>query len=911
MKRSLIILVAACALASPIRADDLEKHFAAPPAGCRPWVYWRWHWSYAELITKEGITADLEAMAAQGLGGVNLDTVGKVTPGKQAALYMSDDWLALIAHARTEATRLGLEFCIHNGDGWANSGGPWITPDNAMKELTFTATKATGPQHGSFKLPEPESHLGFYRDIAVLAFEATKTNAIPAGVINLTALMDRSGTLSWDVPAGEWSVLRIGYTATGKLNAVPSDAGSGLECDKLSPQGIEAHWRGIAPLLRVLTKNGTKLPPYIGVDSWECGAQNWTERLPEEFKARTGYDITPWLPVLAGHSAAAGGLAPRFSEDFGEQLTGMNRRNYMGRFRSLAHAEGFQTQCEAIPEAADIPMGEFWAVSQPETVHGPEATFFKDDPLRVIAVSNDVPPLGRGCGRNIIATEALTSRMQNWERAPSALKSGIDWSLCAGNNKTVFHLYAIQPDTNRKPGYMEHGTGVNRNLTWWPQAHAWFSYITRCQFMLRQGVHVSDVCFAENNFEAFRDRIFQEEFPAKFRYDVCPWEDLIERMSAKDGLAVLPEGQAYRLIVLPNRGDIHVAALRKLKELVAQGVAVLGPRPIRARGLADYPRCDAEVQALANELWGDQPGARGEHAFGKGKVFWGMTPVEALAALGVPRDFHCAPGSPASPGMDWIHRRTPDADIYFVVNRADHEVTTDAFFRITGKTPELWDPDSAIITRPLIHEEQNGMTRVPLTLEPYGSLFVVFRKTSAPAAQPQFVSSEPVLSITGPWQVRFLNGMGAPAQTTFEQLQSWTGHADPNIKWYSGSAVYSCDFPIPENLLATKPRLLLDLGDVRELADVKLNGRTLATLWKPNYRVEITAAAKSGVNHLEITVANTWLNRFVGDLGLPPNQRVTSMGIACSAYTKDTPLRPSGLLGPVTLRTMAEMTGKP
>ncbi len=934
--------------AKPLAATtDLETGFRKPTLATAPWVYWRWPGNVSGPITNEMITADLEAMKAQGIGGVMIDNVGPI----QGAPYLSEAYLALIRHARIETLRLGIGFYVHNCAGWATSGGPWITAENSMKQLCFARVVITGPQSCTTKLPEPASNLGFYRDIAVLAVPTSNPAAKP---LNLSLMLDSSGTLRWDVPAGEWSVLRIGYTTTGSKNSVGDPAGTGLESDKLSAQGIEAHFIGIAPLLRAIATDDTNHKSYIGADSWECGPQNWTESIPAEFKARMGYDIIPWMPYLVGQAGSATEQGSRFTEDLVDLMQDMNRRNYIGRMTSLAHEQGMLTECESSPEAADVPMGEFWAVSQPETVYGPFPTFFKDDPLRSIAICNNVAPLARGTGHNVIAQETLTSRSQNWERTPSALKSGIDWALCGGYNKMVFHLYAIQADTERKPGYMEHGTAVNRNLTWWNQAHAWFNYIAHCQYMLRQGVHVSDVCYIGESDagESWRDGRFQEEFPAKYRYDVVLPDGLTTRMKVKDGHVVTPEGASYRLIVLPNRTDISLTVMRRVRELVSQGAVVLGSKPVRARGLADHPSSDIEVQKIAKQLWGESSTPKGIHKLGKGRVLWGMSVTEALASIGVARDFRCEPLDTAGPGIDWVHRRTGGADIYFVVNRAGHTVNLDAFFRVTGKTPELWNPDSTEIEQSALYEVKNGETRLPLRINPYESLFVVFRKKSGGhfidaqrvgarraefgltasdvVATPEGASlvttgqagryqlttasgskliaevpkpAEPI-HINGPWSVSFINGLGAPSATTFNHLISWTEHDDKAIKLYSGSAVYSCDFNLPKNWASAGSVAVLDLGDLRELADVTLDGQSLATLWRPPFRVDISKAVKTGSNHLKVLVVNTWLNRYVGDRGLPPEQRVTVEGPACSAYTAATPLPQSGLLGPVVISSV-------
>ena len=563
----------------------------------------------------------------------------------------------------------------------------------------------------------------------------------------------------------------------------------------------------------------------------------------------------------------------------------------------------------------------------------------------MIGVPNDVPALSRGAGRNITGEESLTSRTQNWERTLFARKADVDWAYCLGVNKIIFHLWCFQPDSQVKPSYCEHGTGINRNLTWWDQAHGFISYMTRCQYLLRQGVHVSDVDFVERKEGEFVHNIFQEEFPAKYRYDITHWEGVVTRMSVQNGMIVTPEGYAYSLLVLPSGDSISVPAMRKIKELVEAGANVLGQPRGRERGYADHANADAEIASISHELWGDNPGPQGQQTVGKGRIFWGETVDQVLAALDVRPDFHCNI-DPGGPGIDWNHRRAGNSDIYFVVNRAPLAVAFDAFFRVTGKAPELWDPDSGRKTRTLLYEEANGETRVPLRLAPFESTFVIFRSppaghfiavdSSTPGGAPLSagdvalseqgavlrpgqpgdyqltdttgrkttvqVSSPPSgIDLPGPWQVRFA-GQGAPDLVTFDKLTAWTDNANERIKYYSGPATYSCHFTMPASGVSGSPRWTLDLGDVRDLADVKVNGRMLGTVWREPFQVDVSSAVRPGDNLLEVTVVDSWLNRYLGDLNLPPKLRICTIGLhSTEAYTADFPLPVSGLLGPVKL----------
>ncbi len=927
------------AVASP-PATTLDEGFEHPSQTYGPWVFWRWPWAEAHLINNKNITDELEAMSEQGLGGVRCDTIGSPAPGKQPALYMSKAWLDLIAHARSESSRLGIQFFIDDCDGWATSGGPWITPETSMKELTFSRIQIVGPQTYQQNLPEPPSKLSFYRDIAVLAFPSADDTS-PNKVLNVTRFMDTHGKLSWDVPAGKWIMLRVGFTTTGATNNPASPAGHGLECDKMGKIGVEAHLRGISPLTKTLTTNGTGRP-LIGMDSWECGQQNWTDTLPVVFRERYGYDIIPWLPALLKQ-----GNAPnqgRVEEDFDELRTWMEQHNYLAHFTELAHQAGLVVASQSIPEFSDYPEGEFWAVSRRELEVGPSPAIFKDDPLRVIAVPNDVPALSRGAGKNITGEEALTSRTQNWERTLFARKADVDWAYCLGANKIIFHLWCFQPDSNVKPTYCEHGTAINRNLTWWSQAHSFITYLTRCQYLLRQGIHVSDVDFVERREDEFIKNVFQEDFPAKYRYDITHWDGVIARMSARHGMVVTPEGYSYSLLVLPPGDNISLTAMRKIEELAKGGANILGQPRVRERGFADHAKADAEIQSISRELWGENPGSRGQRSVGQGQVFWGFPVDQVLSALKMTPDFHCSSAS-SSPDVDWNHRRCDGTDIYFVVNRAPKAVIFDAFFRASGKAPELWNPDTGERVRSLLYDDANGETRVRLRLPPFGSTFVIFRRPSsahfisadsplpgiAPITANDISSSShgavlvahspgtysltdnsgkiltlkvkahpAEIPLEEPWKVAFSSPL---ISTTMNRLASWTENSDDRIKFYSGTATYTCHFLIPDGTDLTTVHWTLDLGDVHDMADVEVNKQLLATLWQPPFQTDVSSVLRTGDNKLQVTVVNSWLNRYLGDLHLPPALRTCTIGLSgTEAYTSDFPLPPSGILGPVVLR---------
>jgi hypothetical protein len=342
------------------------------------------------------------------------------------------------------------------------------------------------------------------------------------------------------------------------------------------------------------------------------------------------------------------------------------------------------------------------------------------------------------------------------------------------------------------------------------------------------------------------------------------------------------------LLVLPDRTVISLPVLRKLKEFADAGATILGPRPISASGLKDFPASDAEVKQLADELWG------------AGRVVVGKTAREVLASQKVKPDFESEIEGDLKPEINFIHRKDGDTDIYFVASRSTNAVTLNCAFRVADKAPELWDAVGGAHRFAAAYTQAEGLTKLPLTLGPCGSQFVVFR---APAREHPATSTRndpefrTLAELTGPWTVAFDPKWGGPKSAEFNSLTSWTTSNEPGIKYYSGTAVYQKDFEAPS--FPANQSIALDLGTVRELAEVKVNGQSCGIVWAPPFRVDISRALKPGVNHLEVEVVNFWPNRIIGDQSLPEAQRFTRTNIRL--LTAKTPLMPSGLFGPVRL----------
>jgi hypothetical protein len=740
-------------------------------------------------------------------------------------------------------------------------------------------------------------------------YESTRTPAVPAAsaispddLVDLSSKMAKDGSLDWDVPAGRWTILRMGYSLTGAKNRPAPPTGSGYEVDKLSRKDVESYFHGyIDPIAKEVGPLFGKSLRYVTMDSWEAENQNWTEEMISEFHRRRGYDPTPYLPVLAGRVVGSAELSDRFLWDFRRNLADMFADNHYGTMAELLRQKGLGIYAEASGVSMDImedtllnkskveiPMGEFWV----HALH-PELQYYVD--VRGAASAS------HAYGKRLVGTESFTG---GGYEAPATLKNIGDYWMAQGVNRFMFHTSAEQP-LDTKPGNTMVGTHLNRNITWAEQAKPYMTYLARSFYLLQQGLFVADIAYllpeGVPSSQSFWGSGLQPVMPEGYDYDCINTDVLLHRASVSaDGRMVLPDGMSYRVLVLPQLDRMTPATLRKVRELAAGGVTVVGPRALRSPSLAGYPAADTEVQALAADVWGDLDGVmRNKRYFGKGLVFWGLPLAQVLPAVGIVKDFE------ASRSLDsdypWIHRRDGDTDIYFVANHTDRARDLEARFRVSGKEAELWHADTGAI-EPASYAIADGRTIVPLHLAERESVFVIFRH---PTTQLSRTLPRPtdatLLTVGGSWDVSFPAGGGAPAAITLAGLASWTANADSGVKYFSGTATYTKTITEPASWVGTGSRILLDLGSVKDLAEVSVNGQSFPVLWKPPYRVDVTTALKPGANRLEVKVTNEWTNRQIGDRQGPPEKRVLTSDPVAAFGRRVAVITDAGLLGPVTL----------
>jgi hypothetical protein len=612
------------------------------------------------------------------------------------------------------------------------------------------------------------------------------------------------------------------------------------------------------------------------------------------------------MPVLAGKLVTDAETTRRFLEDYRRTVQALVSESYYGVMQEVSRSKGLRYLAESAASSVtiarpldyltrvDIPAGEAWS-------HG---NFMSDG--NISGGLRDAVSASHMLGKPATPVEVFTSNRGDWNMSPRFLKAFGDKILATGANQLVFHCYIHQPTTDLAPGWtMNHyGTTFNRHVTWWNQAKPWVQSVSRSAVLLRQGRTVADFCRVIGDDENivnpdFANRQVFWDAPAGYANDWMAFENLVNLFHADQGEIVSASGSArYRFLVLPERDRMTLEAVRKLHELVEAGGVILGPRPAARAGLRGGEAADREFAQHVAALWGDKPVQ--SRTVGKGRVLTGMTVEAALALLDVKPDLTWTTAD-AAPQIRWHHRRDGLRDIYFLSNGSSHALQAAFSFRSAGRAPQLWYPETGAIRSPASFRFAEDRTEIPVELGPAESVFVVFEPNGKVYPKVSSVSTSPLTEIRSPWNVSF-EGVEAPAPQVFEKLIPLNKHTDPAVRFFSGTAVYSATF----ECRGTDPAsaIFLDLGEVREVAEVVLNGKPLGTAWKPPFRFDVTGKLRPGKNELVIRAVNTWANRLIGDAALPEAERPTWTSF--THYKKTDVLPESGLIGPVTLMTATE-----
>lgn len=1061
---------------------QLQKDFVTPHDTNTVWCYYYW---INDDISIEGVTRDMEAMKEFGIGTVLIGNINPDLTDGRVPLF-SDEWWDISVHAVVEGHRLGIDVGFFNCPGWSQSGGPWISHEEAMRYLVYSESEVKGPNEVSLQLEKPElktrisNHGQFmpdpneYQDTHVLAFKTIQAESIriddknasiscipfvdgcmnlidgntstetlfdsrhsseytisieaddhitarsilfhpaksifkcqidvfandgggmkllrtidydrsntrvnvgpdthgpaafslphttansfqlvvsniarntPVGgfadiviteaavleeyvektlgkmhptplpahdsylweqqshiinndlivdeVYDITEFMDVNGKLTWDVPAGSWTILRIGMTPTGTKNHPAAPQGTGYEVDKASAELAKYHFKQfLGEIIRRIPEESLPALKYVVADSYEMGPQNWTDNFDSRFKDKFGYDPLRFLPAFSGRIVGSVEETERFLWDLRRAIADDIAYEYVGGLRQISNEYGLKLWLEnyghwGFPSEflmyggqSDLVSGEYWNEGSLGNIECKSAS----------SAANIY-------GKPFVSAEAWTAAQLAYKRHPAMLKRRGDWSLTEGINHHVLHLYIHQPDNERVPGVNAwFSTEFNRHNTWFKQGKYWIDYLRRCQHLLQQGHYSADVCYFIGEDAPKMTGTQDPALPAGYSYDYINAEVIIDNMYVENGRLMLPHGMSYSLMVLPKSKGMRPEVLRKIEELVKQGAAVLGPSPEHSPSLQGYPGSDQLVSEIADRMWvDDYKNDKLVHTYGNGYVMDGLEIQEALDILNIPPDVVLNAHVPVL----WTHRTLPGMEIYFLTNQGEQQIQFKPSFRVNNMKPQLWDAVTGEIRSLNDFTVLDDHIEVPLTMESHQSWFVVFTDQSNQPAATGYTSNFPdpevLTELKGPWSVNFLNQDIGPVSTLFwTELSDWTDSNNDKIKYYSGTAIYRTSFVL--NDLPDEGNLFLNLGQVGVMAAVTLNGERIGNTWIAPFRIPVYSNLNVGENVLEVEVVNTWRNQLIRDASLPEAQWYTWTSVSDAAPNEL--LQSSGLLGPVTI----------
>lgn len=735
--------------------------------------------------------------------------------------------------------------------------------------------------------------------ITAASNDAVATN----NIIDVTDKMNADGTLNWIVPDGDWKIVRFGYSLLGITNHPASAEATGPEVDKLDPVAVKNYFNNYLDQYKNATgglmgsKGGLQ---FMVTDSWEAGAQNWTANLPAEFQKRRSYSIIPWLPVLTGDIIKSSEASEKFLFDFRKTLSEMVAEYHYDALTNILAEHGMKRYSEShesgraliadgmdVKRKAAIPMSAMWTPNP--FINGGDQTGYQAD-IRESASTAHI------YGQNLVAAESLTALgfpATAWSYYPENLKPTADLELASGLNRFVIHCSVHQSTDDKIPGLGlgPFGQWFNRHETWAEQAKAWTDYLSRSSYLLQQGKFVADVVYyygEDNNIT----NLFGKKLPAVpegYNYDFINADALLNLLSVKNGMLVTPSGMSYRVLVLDSNAiNMSLPVLKKIQQLVKDGAIIAGIKPENTPGLSDD---ENEFKNIVNEVWDGS----------STKVFTNKSLNDVIPSLNINPDFTYIKAN-ANTKLLYVHRKLKDRDIYWVDSRNDAAQDVQATFRMEGKVPTIWHAETGK-TEAASYSIENGVTTIDLHLQPNDAVFVIFKDKALKASVTLPATEEKnIMTVDGSWEVDFQKDRGAPASAMFNKLASFTEHSDGGIKYFSGAATYTKTINADKSWFANNAQLWLDLGDVKNLAEIIVNGKSLGIVWKHPFKVDVTSALKPGENKLEIKVINLWVNRLIGDAQPNVTNKITYTSLPF--YQANSKLLPSGLLGPVRIITV-------
>lgn len=827
---------------------------------------------------------------------------------------------------------------------------------------------------GGFTAEFKKNWLEYYEDVAVLAFPLTDTDekikdiddkalyqrapyssgivsanlAAPGGsdskptsaidkskIIDLTGNMLSDGTLNWTPLSGKWKIMRFGSRNNGAITRPAPFPGIGFESDKFDTTALNAHLDAylgkIFNKIDNVEKNQEGGLKRLHMDSWEMGAQNWTANFRKEFLKRRGYDPLKYYPVYSGNIVGSLKESERFLWDLRQTSQELVLEKHAIHVKKYAKTHNLTLSIEPydmnptadleLGSVADVPMAEFWSKG-----YGFNSTYSVTEATSIAHVM----------GRSLVPAEAFTAQdNEGWKQHPGLMKNQGDWAFAAGINRFVYHTFQNQflPDS-LKPGATMGPYGVHwdRSQTWWPMVDSYHDYVSRCQYLLQQGRTVADILYltpegSPHVFVPPSTAILGDTIGDRKGHNfdgIAPGQLL--SATVKNNKIEFPGGASYEIMVLPIYETMTPGLLDKIGNLISLGATVIGNPPLRSPSLTNYPQCDAKVKTLANKIWGksDLPATLVHRKFGLGTIIWGKPILQAqdklypnykltakiLNTKGLAEDFI------SKAEIRYTHRTSGDWDIYFISNTTGKPAASNCQFRTIKGSPELWNSINGKTKQVTDFIVNSGVTTIPIKLDAYESAFLVFAKDNKWKADRLTEVSEKVLqTLTGQWKINFDEKWGGPKEVITDSLIDWSKSDIDGVKYYSGIATYHQTFEFNSD---NKNQVFIDLGEVKNMAKVRLNGKEAGTLWTAPWRLDISDFLKKGKNEIEIEVVNLWANRLIGDEQKPydgiigdkwPEWLVNDQPRTSGRYTftttrqykADSPLLPSGLIGPVKI----------
>jgi hypothetical protein len=809
--------------------------------------------------------------------GVNFKTVAKV----------SNSTLPFITTAIPATTAKYWRICFETLPAT-------ISPIAAMMGMT-EIPKPSGTNISEFvlfntsRIDQAEDKAGFsaWKEEGKLG-GSEDIDAIPTqDIVDLSEKMNADGNIEWDVPAGDWMVVRLGYSLTGRQNHPASPEATGLEVDKLDKAAVRRYINTYLDMYKDATGGlmGAKGLQYMVLDSYEAGHMNWTKDFPAEFQKRRGYDIKVWIPVLTGRVVKSLEASEKFLWDFRKTIGEMIAENHYDLIGEELHKRGMKRYTESheggriyladgmdVKRNAEIPMSAMWT---PGSLAGGN-----DEEVRSEADIREAASVANIYGQNIVAAESMTAIQNAFSWHPEKLKRTADLEMASGLNRFVIHTSVHQPLDDKKPGFSlgPFGQYFTRQETWAEAgAKAWMSYLGRSSYMLQQGKNVADILYlyGENTNITWVCREQLPNIPAGFEFDFVNSSALINAIQVKNGQLIAKSGNSYRLLVLDETTKyMTLPVLKRIQTLVKEGAKVAGSKPEQSPSLGDNP---VEFQEIVNEIWNNSNVLKGSIS-------------DALKALKINEDVII---KNATSKILYRHRQTSEQDIYWLNNRSEKQTSSEVSFNISGKTPELWNPITGK-TEKVAYQIKNGRTIIPLTFESWDAFFIVFNTTkNALVNYEKPIKKETTLDqIASPWKVHFND-----KNVVFDKLTSWSDNADVDVKYFSGTATYENTLKIAS--IDKSAKYEIDLGNVKNIAEVIVNGKNMGVVWKTPFKINITEAVKSGENTIQVNVTNLWVNRLIGDA--QPNIKTKTTFTTMPFYQANSPLLPSGLIGDVKI----------